>query len=405
MTSILTNNGAMVALQTLQSVNNNLTDTQNEISTGKKVANAQDNSSVWAISKVMESDVKGFEAISSSLSLGDSTVAVARNAAESIADALIEIKGKVIAAQEDNVDRDKLQEDIKALRDQISSISSAAQFNGLNLLSNIDDTAGSGTMSVLSSLDRAADGSVTATHIDVKKQDLGQGAEVFGTTGAGTVAATGGTSTPTTADDNDTISFAIAGAAAGESYRLDTTNLGGSGDIAYVARDGDTNADVATALATRITADLTAAGVTGVSVVANGASLDITNTTGAAIAMAGTFDTASDGTAGGGLADLANIDVSTAAGAVSALADIEGLIQSATDAAAAFGSSAGRIETQSDFVSKLTDSLKSGIGSMVDADMEAASARLKALQTQQQLAVQALSIANSAPQTLQQLFR
>ncbi|MDP7357030.1 MAG: flagellin, partial [Pseudomonadales bacterium] len=59
----------------------------------------------------------------------------------------------------------------------------------------------------------------------------------------------------------------------------------------------------------------------------------------------------------------------------------------------------------SEFVSKVTDAMKSGIGALVDADMEEASARLKALQTQQQLGVQALSIANSAPQTLQQLFR
>ena len=49
--------------------------------------------------------------------------------------------------------------------------------------------------------------------------------------------------------------------------------------------------------------------------------------------------------------------------------------------------------------------MKSGIGSLVDTDMEAASARLQALQTQQQLGVQALSIANQAPQTLLQLFR
>ncbi|MCW8842989.1 MAG: flagellin, partial [Rhodobacteraceae bacterium] len=80
MSSILTNSSAMVALQTLKSVNSNLADTQNEISTGKRVATAKDNSAVWAISKVMESDVNGFKAISESLSLGQSTVAVARQA-------------------------------------------------------------------------------------------------------------------------------------------------------------------------------------------------------------------------------------------------------------------------------------------------------------------------------------
>ena len=54
---------------------------------------------------------------------------------------------------------------------------------------------------------------------------------------------------------------------------------------------------------------------------------------------------------------------------------------------------------------KLTDSLTSGIGSLVDANMEEASARLQALQVQQQLATQSLSIANQAPQALLSLFR
>jgi flagellin len=69
------------------------------------------------------------------------------------------------------------------------------------------------------------------------------------------------------------------------------------------------------------------------------------------------------------------------------------------------GSMATRIDLQSEFVSKLTDSIKSGVGRLVDADMEAESSRLTALQTQQQLAVQSLSIANSASQNILSLFR
>ena len=88
-----------------------------------------------------------------------------------------------------------------------------------------------------------------------------------------------------------------------------------------------------------------------------------------------------------------------------ALADIEGLIQTSIDAAASFGSSQSRIEMQSEFVGKLTDSLKTGIGALVDANMEEASARLQALQVQQQLATQSLSIANQAPQNILSLFR
>jgi flagellin len=95
-------------------------------------------------------------------------------------------------------------------------------------------------------------------------------------------------------------------------------------------------------------------------------------------------------------------DTTTAA---TALGEIETFLTTAIDGAAALGASAKRIDDQNVFVGKLTDAMKSGIGALVDADMEAASARLQALQTQQQLGVQALSIANQAPQTILSLFR
>ena len=107
----------------------------------------------------------------------------------------------------------------------------------------------------------------------------------------------------------------------------------------------------------------------------------------------------------GGLAALASIDVSTAAGASSALGAIEGLIQTAVNAAAAFGSTQKRIEIQNEFVSNLIDALNSGVGAMTDADLEEASARLQSLQEQQQLGIQALSIANQSPQSILALFR
>ena len=127
--------------------------------------------------------------------------------------------------------------------------------------------------------------------------------------------------------------------------------------------------------------------------------------TGDNISVAVTEYAAADTTIGGGLEEVANIDVTTDTGVENALADIEGMIQTSIDAAASFGSVQGRIETQSDFISTLVDNLKSGIGTLVDANMEEASARLQALQVQQQLAVQAMSIANQAPQTLLSLFQ
>jgi flagellin len=96
--------------------------------------------------------------------------------------------------------------------------------------------------------------------------------------------------------------------------------------------------------------------------------------------------------------------VSTDLGAEAALLEIEGLIQVAIDASAAFGSGQKRVEIQNEFVSKLMDSLTTGIGGLIDADMESASARLQALQVQQQLGLQALSIANQSPQNILALF-
>ncbi|HHY03220.1 MAG TPA: flagellin [Paracoccus sp.] len=274
MSSILTNNSAMVALQTLRGINSNLAKIQDEISTGKSVASAKDNAAVWAITKTMETDVEGFKAIGDSLALGQSTVGVARAASETVTDMLKEIKKLIVSAQEENVDRAKIQTDITERAAEIESIINAAQFNGLNLV----DGSQTADVSVLASLDRAADGSVTASSIAVAPQDL------------------------------SAIHTAVA---------------------AY-----DVDADPA-----------------------------------------------------------------------AALADIETQLQAAITAAANFGSVASRIDIQSDFVKKLSDAMTSGIGALVDADMEEASARLQALQVQQQLATQSLSIANQAPQTLLSLFR
>jgi len=423
MSSILTNNSAMVALQTLKSINSNLADTQAMISTGKAVGSAKDNSAVWAISKVMESDVKGFKAISESLSLGQSTVAVARNGAEKITDLLNDIKGKVISANEENFDGEKLQADLASLRDQITSITGAAQFNGLNLLDNKETGAdlaaivantGSGEVNVLSSLDRSANGNVTSSTITAGKADLGTGASTLGAgtdlaatalTSTAALAAPGSTGTITVAGDTATAAREGNAVLAGDGYELTGADFGLSEDVSYVARDGDTVTDIAKALEAGLKYQAALDGVEDVTFERSGAVITFTNNTGGAIAAPATTGLSTEGTVGGGLELLSQLDVSTLDGAKASLAAFESLVQTSIDAAAAFGSTEGRIEIQSDFVSSLSDSLKSGIGALVDANMEEASARLQALQVQQQLGVQSLSIANQAPQSILSLFR
>ncbi len=88
-----------------------------------------------------------------------------------------------------------------------------------------------------------------------------------------------------------------------------------------------------------------------------------------------------------------------------ALTLVDAALANMTSAGADLGSISMRIELQEDFVNKLSDSLDSGVGRLVDADMNEESTRLKALQTQQQLAVQSLSIANSSTEVILSLFR
>jgi len=96
---------------------------------------------------------------------------------------------------------------------------------------------------------------------------------------------------------------------------------------------------------------------------------------------------------------------STATTADAALALVDASIAKVSDVLAKFGTGAKALGTHQNFVSKLQDTLDAGVGSLVDADLAKESARLQALQTKQQLGVQALSIANQSSSILLGLFR
>ncbi|MEM9010069.1 MAG: flagellin [Pseudomonadota bacterium] len=407
MASILTNTSAMVALQTLRSTNSSLEAVQSQISTGKEVASAKDNAAVFAISQVMDSDVSGFQAISDSLSLGSSTVAVASNASASIGEALKEIKTKIISANEDNVDQQKLQDEISSLVAQVEGVVSAAQFNGLNL---IDGTAGT-SVSVLASLDRDNAGNVTANNItvDLTNTNLSTtaGAAVAGVFDTGQAGVNGAASGFSAAIDEsggttDALDIAFDSAVAPTAGNVYTLSVGET-EFTYTAQTGDDNLAVAYNLRDQIqgsglsvTASVTpVADPTATDVVLNIQNDDTT----AGLTISGEAVSAG----AGALAGLSSIDVTS--DAAGALTEIEGMIDSVIDAQATFGTAEKRLELQNDFMSTLIDSFKSGIGSLVDADLEEASARLQALQVQQQLGIQALSIANQAPQSVLSLFR
>jgi len=109
--------------------------------------------------------------------------------------------------------------------------------------------------------------------------------------------------------------------------------------------------------------------------------------------------TAASGTEIALTATTTNTDVD---GMISA---VESMLNSMTDAAATLGAANSRIDMQNEFVADLMDVIDKGVGRLVDADMNEESTKLKALQTQQQLGIQALSIANSNSENILQLFR
>ncbi|MFN3558203.1 MAG: flagellin [Brevundimonas sp.] len=273
--SVNTNVGAMVALQNLSVTNSELQTVQNRINTGKIVSSAKDNGAIFAIATSQRSEISALNAVKDSLNRGQSAVDVALSAGESVSDLLGQLKEKALSATDKSLTtsaRAALNEDFKAIRDQIGTVVSNAKFNGVNLL---DNSTGTGGYKALAN--------TSGTTIKVAGENL---------------------------------------------------SLGGA------------------------------------------------NVTVAATTTIGTSTTAT-----------------------SALALVNASIDKVSASLARLGTGSKSFGTHLTFVGKLQDTLEAGVGNLVDADLAKESARLQALQTKQQLGVQALSIANSSTSTLLGLFR
>lgn len=149
--SVNTNANALIALQNLNATNTELAQVQNRINTGRKVNTAKDNGATWAIAQNQRADIASLDAVKESLARGQSTVDVAMSAAQQVSDILVQMKQKALAASDTSLDatsRTALNEDFKALRDQISKVVANASFNGKTLLA-----AGSTAMATLANAD------------------------------------------------------------------------------------------------------------------------------------------------------------------------------------------------------------------------------------------------------------
>lgn len=338
MNSINTNFAAMTALQSLNATNRNLLETQSRISTGFRVASAEDNAAYWSMATTMRSDNMSLSAVSDALGLGAATVDVAYTGMNAAIDVSKEIKAKLVAAREPGVDRSKVQTEIDALQDQLRSIATSASFTGENWLSVDTGYATSGynaTETVVASLSRSGDQvSVGTISITVSSSYLFN-ANTDGAGGAGSA-----TAIELGILGSERMTQAEATAASGTRGAVGAA--AGDGSIILASVDGTGEMDISTATDTEIDDYIQA---------------------------------------------------------------MDSAISEMTTAATNLGSAKSRIGLQKEFVGNLRDAIDRGISSLVDADMNAESTRLQALQVQQQLGVQALSIANSASQNILSLFR
>src|SRR5688572_24294571 len=136
--SVNTNMGALVALQNLNATNKDLETTQSRINTGLKIASTKDNGATWAIAQGMRAKSMSYDSVKDSLQRGSSTIDVAIAAGERVSDLLTQMKQKALAAADSSLDtasHTALNEDFKALRDQIADVVSNADFNGVNMIS------------------------------------------------------------------------------------------------------------------------------------------------------------------------------------------------------------------------------------------------------------------------------
>ncbi|MCF3639017.1 flagellin [Rhizobium sp. TRM95111] len=393
MSSILTNVAAMAALSTLRSIDTGLETTQARVATGLRVGAAKDDAAYWSIATTMRSDNLALSAVQDTLGLGAAKVQTAYASMHSAIEVVQEIKAKLVAATEEGVDRSKVQDEIAQLQNQLVAIGDASSFSGENWL-KADISAGGGTLgkNVVASFVRDESGNVSVKKIDYvldasrvlfdEGGDLGildgstviEGASVTVMVNVSGVVSEYSVASYTT----DDVIAAGAGASTFDgSYATDGTD-----DYVKVGDDTWVLAVDQTTLTEQEVAFEDSGG--------NLWAVDLTSVAPSEIASVATFE----------------VDALTSEAQFAGLVQmVDDALYLMTSAAADLGAIAMRIDMQEDFASSLSKSITSGVGRLVDADMNEESSRLKALQTQQQLAIQALSIANSSPETLMALFR
>ena len=392
-TSLLTNQSAMNALQTLRSIGDSMDTTQRRVSTGLRINEASDNTAYWSISSMMKSDRNALSSVSDAMALGKSQIDVANATIDKSKDYLDNIQKSLTTAYEKGSgDVAKIQADIKANMNDIQSAVYSASLAEKNILGN------SGESVRIAGSYRREGSNVYVDMIDVGGKELnfatnkgdgtfdlskGQLKDIFGTV----VGSTGGAS-----------ETGGAGGAAGGAGG--TSGTGGASGGAETRESTSSPSFKPTA-----TNPIDVKGI-------NEAAKAYNDAVASNATDVGDKKTALDKLLDGiTVKDFVTQDFkeATSAGMEAILKAVQGKVTTATSnvvtAGATLGAAKAQVTGQIDYVSKLMDAVDKGVGSLVDADMNAESARLASLQVQQQLGIQALSIANQNSQNILSLFR
>ncbi|MBZ9740130.1 MULTISPECIES: flagellin [unclassified Mesorhizobium] len=355
MASIMTNAAALTALQSLNATNKSLEQTQSRISTGYRVSEASDNAAYWSIATTMRSDNQALSTVQDALGLGASKVDTAYTGMNNALDTIGKIKTKLLSTiGQTAANKAKTQTEITALQAQMKSFADAATFSGSNYLSVTStqvSAANDGVQAdakIVSSFNRSSSGAISLGTIDIDVEST----KLFDS-GLSTAVKNQGTL------DRQTSVYSTAAAQSLYDNAYSTALAGGATDIAANTA-GQTAAAASTATkidnVSAFNLDITAAGVTD--------------------------------------------DIIT-----QMVGKIDKVMSQLTDSATILGSAKSSIDLQKTFTQSLMDSIDRGVGQLVDADMNKESTRLQALQVQQQLGIQSLSIANSSSQSILSLFK
>ena len=373
MSSILTNATALSALQSLNMTQSALAQTQNEVSTGLKVSSAKDNAAYWSIATQLHSDSGVVTSANDALGQSQSVMSTANSSINSIITTINSITSALTQATNPGADITNINTSLSSLGKQLTDAVKAASFNGLNLLDGSQTS-----LSFVAGFTASSTGGAFNT-IAFTAQAL---------TGPGGVATT-------TQQPNITDATTIGQLNALVDNHASTLAVGQN----VVDKTTDATHDTFTVQSKALDGTVTTMKYTGLD--ANG---NVTTAGAAASFAVSQTTTPAAGLLIQGGTDLTNM-TTTATTAASQLTNVESALAAITNYAAVIGSTQNRMSSASTVNSSLTTNYATGISALVDANMNEASTRLQALQTQQQLGIQSLSIANQSSQLILKLFQ